>query len=141
MIRRPPRSTLFPYTTLFRSRNKTFFQVGGSYHIDSSSNSGSYTVPTAAMLGGDFSAYSNQLYDPNSTTGSFAAGNLSRSPFPGNIIPTSRFSTMWNTIAANKPFLSPQAGTGSVTNTGPSGNIVASGTGNYFNLTEQFRVD
>src|SRR3712207_7872742 len=24
MIRRPPRSTLFPYTTLFRSRNKTF---------------------------------------------------------------------------------------------------------------------
>src|SRR2546428_7143279 len=23
MIRRPPRSTLFPYTTLFRSRNKT----------------------------------------------------------------------------------------------------------------------
>src|SRR2546429_5029341 len=81
MIRRPPRSTLFPYTTLFRSRNKTFFQVGGSYHIDSSSNSGSYTVPTAAMLVGDFSAYSNQLYDPNSTTGSFAAGNLSRSPF------------------------------------------------------------
>src|SRR5688572_31292172 len=24
MIRRPPRSTLFPYTTLFRSRNKVF---------------------------------------------------------------------------------------------------------------------
>src|SRR3712207_6183674 len=25
MIRRPPRSTLFPYTTLFRSEDKTFF--------------------------------------------------------------------------------------------------------------------
>src|SRR5437762_11403334 len=24
MIRRPPRSTLFPYTTLFRSRNRTW---------------------------------------------------------------------------------------------------------------------
>src|SRR5947209_13709139 len=24
MLRRPPRSTLFPYTTLFRSRRKTF---------------------------------------------------------------------------------------------------------------------
>src|SRR2546422_5447808 len=25
MIRRPPRSTLFPYTTLFRSKRKSFF--------------------------------------------------------------------------------------------------------------------
>ena len=93
------------------------------------------------MLAGNFSAYSNQIYDPTSTSGSFAAGNLSRTPFPGNIIPTNRFSTMWNAIAANKPFLPPQAGTGSVTNTGPNGNIVTSGTGNYFNLTNQFRVD
>src|SRR3712207_7821693 len=28
MIRRPPRSTLFPYTTLFRSRGKTHLTVG-----------------------------------------------------------------------------------------------------------------
>src|SRR3989449_10704015 len=27
MIRRPPRSTLFPYTTLFRSRGRTFTQA------------------------------------------------------------------------------------------------------------------
>ena len=126
---------------LYNGKNKTFFQVAGSYHIDSSSNAGSYTTPTPAMLAGDFSAYSNQIYDPASTTGSFAAGNLSRTPFPGNIIPTNRFSTMWNAIAANKPFLAPQPGTGSITNTGPNGNIVASGTGNYFNLTNQFRLD
>src|SRR3712207_6886845 len=30
MIRRPPRSTLFPYTTLFRSLSGTFDGVGGS---------------------------------------------------------------------------------------------------------------
>ena len=126
---------------LYNGKNKTFFQVGGSYHIDSSSNSGSYTTPTPEMLAGNFSAYSNQIYDPASTSGSFAAGNLSRTPFAGNIIPANRFSTMWNAIAANKPFLPPQAGTGSVTNAGPNGNIVASGTGNYFNLTNQFRVD
>ena len=126
---------------LYNGKNKTFFQVGGSYHIDSSSNSGSYTTPTPEMLAGNFSAYSNQIYDPASTSGSFAAGNLSRTPFAGNIIPANRFSTMWNAIAANKPFLPPQAGTGSVTNVGPNGNIVASGTGNYFNLTNQFRVD
>src|SRR5258708_31044448 len=27
MIRRPPRSTLFPYTTLFRSQGEAFFEV------------------------------------------------------------------------------------------------------------------
>jgi hypothetical protein len=93
------------------------------------------------MLAGNFSAYSNQLYDPNSTSGSFADRNLSRTAFPGNIIPTSRFSSMWSKIAANNPFRAPQAGVGSVTNTGPSGNIVESGTGNYYNITNQFRVD
>src|SRR3712207_7212490 len=30
MIRRPPRSTLFPYTTLFRSREREVAHVGGS---------------------------------------------------------------------------------------------------------------
>src|SRR3712207_8416537 len=29
MIRRPPRSTLFPYTTLFRSAHRTLNQRGG----------------------------------------------------------------------------------------------------------------
>src|SRR5258708_12760751 len=29
MIRRPPRSTLFPYTTLFRSNVRTYVTVGG----------------------------------------------------------------------------------------------------------------
>src|SRR5687768_18004112 len=28
MIRRPPRSTLFPYTTLFRSRQGVLFELG-----------------------------------------------------------------------------------------------------------------
>src|SRR5690348_17989469 len=28
LIRRPPRSTLFPYTTLFRSQNLTVFHLG-----------------------------------------------------------------------------------------------------------------
>src|SRR3712207_8920341 len=31
MIRRPPRSTLFPYTTLFRSRNNVVYRI---YHYD-----------------------------------------------------------------------------------------------------------
>src|SRR2546428_5542493 len=35
MIRRPPRSTLFPYTTLFRSRFGADLFAGGKYHADS----------------------------------------------------------------------------------------------------------
>src|SRR2546430_11458504 len=31
MIRRPPRSTLFPYTTLFRSRLETLTKLYGSF--------------------------------------------------------------------------------------------------------------
>src|SRR5258708_30728589 len=31
MIRRPPRSTLFPYTTLFRSRSKATSRAKGSH--------------------------------------------------------------------------------------------------------------
>src|SRR3712207_8500340 len=34
MIRRPPRSTLFPYTTLFRSRVRDYAQVRADGHID-----------------------------------------------------------------------------------------------------------
>src|SRR5438128_3774097 len=30
MIRRPPRSTLFPYTTLFRSRSRLLAMAGGN---------------------------------------------------------------------------------------------------------------
>jgi hypothetical protein len=126
---------------IYNGKNKTFFQVAGSYHVDSSSNAGVDTVPTPDELTGNFSAFSNQLYDPASTTGSFASGNLTRTPFAGNIIPPSRFSSMWNAIIANKPFAAPQPGVGSLTPTGPSGNIVTAGTGNYLNLTNQFRLD
>src|SRR3989442_6529615 len=42
MIRRPPRSTLFPYTTLFRSKDFTVGQAGVSLGI---------TVLLASLLG------------------------------------------------------------------------------------------
>src|SRR4051794_19638757 len=71
---------------LYNGKNRTFFQIGGSYHIDSSANASNYATPTPEMLAGNFGAYSNVIYDPNSTSGSFAAGNLSRVPFAGNII-------------------------------------------------------
>src|SRR3712207_7817058 len=38
MIRRPPRSTLFPYTTLFRSRNKPIKVTGVDLFLESGHN-------------------------------------------------------------------------------------------------------
>src|SRR5260370_7248859 len=35
MIRRPPRSTLFPYTTLFRSPDSAFHGIEGAKHLPS----------------------------------------------------------------------------------------------------------
>src|SRR2546423_5894181 len=42
MIRRPPRSTLFPYTTLFRSRKRRSF---GGYPLTTSSDVMSRSAP------------------------------------------------------------------------------------------------
>src|SRR3712207_8447199 len=42
MIRRPPRSTLFPYTTLFRSPQGTEFRVNTTTFLD-------YDEPSVAM--------------------------------------------------------------------------------------------
>src|SRR2546430_10754144 len=55
MIRRPPRSTLFPYTTLFRSANNSTVDLGSSVYdtaalggkVDSLSFDGTATVSYA----------------------------------------------------------------------------------------------
>src|SRR2546430_17527456 len=46
MIRRPPRSTLFPYTTLFRSANDLGGDLFISLHIDGHANPGAHGVAT-----------------------------------------------------------------------------------------------
>src|SRR3712207_7270981 len=57
MIRRPPRSTLFPYTTLFRSRQqagKTVQDVlgfGGGIPVVRSMREGLAFKPTAVLVG------------------------------------------------------------------------------------------
>src|SRR2546422_6253011 len=51
MIRRPPRSTLFPYTTLFRSVASDLFTIGRTLavlvaHLKGLSTDHLYTLPT-----------------------------------------------------------------------------------------------
>src|SRR5258707_5880345 len=61
MIRRPPRSTLFPYTTLFRSRyclplqmadegSPTSASAGGSVSAESTTPSSVVSVPGVAVV-------------------------------------------------------------------------------------------
>src|SRR5438034_7182845 len=55
MIRRPPRSTLFPYTTLFRSSAASSISIGQSGHVRElmrwvSSPRGSSSLPGARRL-------------------------------------------------------------------------------------------
>src|SRR2546429_6643544 len=48
MIRRPPRSTLFPYTTLFRSKSRTLGQVSPSLPVPNGVLAGlGLTLPAA----------------------------------------------------------------------------------------------
>src|SRR2546422_5496034 len=51
MIRRPPRSTLFPYTTLFRSGATTVFVTGHSYAAAFSTETLLTDLTSGARLG------------------------------------------------------------------------------------------
>src|SRR5256885_10017956 len=56
MIRRPPRSTLFPYTTLFRSNNADTFTVTGALTGNSTFTNGA----AATLAVGGTGAYTLQ---------------------------------------------------------------------------------
>ncbi len=76
---------------------------------------GFYTIPTAAMIGGNFSALASPLYDPTTTscTSGCVPGTLTaasgqtpvynRMPYAGNIIPASEMDPVAQKIAALYP--------------------------------------
>ena len=66
-------------------RNRLFFMANDEWKTQRQNSQGTYSVPTAAMFGGDFSAYGTTIYDPNT-----AANGGTKSPFPNNVIPASR---------------------------------------------------
>src|SRR5258708_34263702 len=79
MIRRPPRSTLFPYTTLFRSVSKRRFAGYWEYMLDEAI----FTAPPIAEFGGA------ALIDADGRLvgiGSLLVGDALQEPrFPGNM--------------------------------------------------------
>src|SRR3712207_7875006 len=67
MIRRPPRSTLFPYTTLFRSSNPSIHRSAWKYGILGTLYSGSCIENALSTpQGARSSAYPRPVRDPTS---------------------------------------------------------------------------
>src|SRR2546422_11479430 len=106
MIRRPPRSTLFPYTTLFRSVEPTTFSyrtiTGTSLDLGDDS-SASITSPFPILFGG--MTFPTLFVSSNGNvnfTGSFTA-------FSNASVPTSQATTL---VAPWWDDLFPVAGTG-----------------------------
>jgi hypothetical protein len=70
---------------LFDLRNRLFFMVNDEWKAQRQNSQSVYSVPTAAMFQGDFSAWPTTIYDPTKLDGS---GN--KMPFPSNKIPADR---------------------------------------------------
>jgi hypothetical protein len=108
--------------------------AGGS--VQNLGYSGFYTIPTPAMINGDFSAIPSQLYDPTTTTcisgcvpGSLTAQPgatpvYTRNPYPNNQIPISQMDPAARKIAALYP--APNAATS---------NCAVAGAGCYYTAT------
>src|SRR3712207_6859020 len=81
MIRRPPRSTLFPYTTLFRS-------VGGSANV-------------ATTVKGLQASFDDTTKGPHTSLFVGAGDLISASPFESSVFKEDRKSTRLNSSHAN----------------------------------------
>ena len=78
---------------VFNGKNRFFFMVNDEWYSRISLSNTGYTLPTQAVLGGDFSQYTTTangpvvpIYDP--ATGN--ANGTGRTQFPGNVIPSNR---------------------------------------------------
>jgi hypothetical protein len=108
--------------------------AGGS--VQNLGYSGFYTIPTPAMINGDFSAIPSQLYDPTTTTciSGCVPGSLTpqsgvtpvytRNPYPNNQIPVTAMDPAARKIAALYP----------APNAAPS-NCAVAGAGCYYTAT------
>ena len=111
---------------LYNGRNRTFFMVAWQLRLQRSQDETLTTVPTAAMLGGDFSfnGLGYPIYDPTSVRQN-AAGSWVSDPFAGNQVPKSRFDPVANKFLSYNPWVAPN-------NWGNAAYIDAAGPHNNF---------
>jgi hypothetical protein len=68
---------------LFNGRNRLFFMANDEWLVQRQTLPTTYSVPTAAMFGGDFSQLGTTLYDPTT-----------KAPLTGNVIPASSINSI-----------------------------------------------
>src|SRR5438128_6056095 len=68
---------------LFNGHDKLFFMANYESFRQRRNFNGIFTVPTAAMIGGDLGGVPNTIYDPQS-----------KNPFPSNVIPANRLDSI-----------------------------------------------
>ncbi len=118
-------------------RDKLFFFSTGEQLLQHSSNVTTFSVPTRAMLQGDFSTDANTIYDP-ATVVTSATGAITRQAFPDNRIPTSRFDPSAIPLAAFWPSPDPGSPDGTYTNASvPGKNSIKLNTKVDYNLRER----
>ena len=93
------------FPKVYNGKNKTFFFASTEGYLEGQPAAGSYAVPTAAELQGNFSAAGKTIYEPttNVPCSSGASGCVQRSPFAGNIIPPSRINPVGQAILSYLP--------------------------------------
>ena len=114
---------------LYNGKNKTFFFVSLDWFRQNIAQGGSITVPTPAMVGGDFSALCtsgftggvcndrdsgshvmNQIYVPPNFSGSTIPAGCTPpapgQPWPGDVIPSSCFSSISKSVLGLIPSVS-----------------------------------
>src|SRR5256885_15428058 len=100
MIRRPPRSTLFPYTTLFRSRSSTTF-VNGDARYQLSRDSGLGGVLNVRRSA-SASAWSVEAYLDNANSYGIGRGQLDYATDPQARDATITLQQTWNMRAGTR---------------------------------------
>jgi hypothetical protein len=76
---------------LYNGKNRTFFHLSMEWYRQNQTQTGTFSLPTAAEKAGDFSALPQVIYNPVGS-GCNANGNTPGTPFRGNIIPQVCFS-------------------------------------------------
>jgi hypothetical protein len=87
----------------YNGRKKTFFFIAEEGFREAQALSSNYQVPTDLERRGDFSQSGITIYNPFSTTVDPPTGKVTRTPFPGNVIPQNLISSVGSKIASYYP--------------------------------------
>src|SRR5205807_4650606 len=79
---------------LFNGKDKLFFMGNYEAYRKRGSSTALFSLASAAIQGGDFSAITTRIYDPASRVLAPDGKTITGTPFPGNVLPQNRISAI-----------------------------------------------